>query len=669
MKRQAWILAIVLLVTTSLPGVDLPSIFNDHMVLQRNSQAKIWGIAGPNETIKVTGSWGETATTSANSQGEWNTQLPTGKAGGPYTLKVSDQKETVTLSDVLLGEVWLASGQSNMEMPMEGWAGAPIQNSKEEIANAQFPQIRMFTVRQAVAFEPQKDCAGEWAVCSPETVPYFSATAYFFGRKLYQELDVPIGLIHSSWGGTPVESWMPASAFQRDSDFYPVVQKIQNNRDEFLAYNQWLTKHQVINAPTAAHPEEWANLDFHDSMVATINFKDSDWHTMDIPQLWENADLTDFDGIVWFRKAITLPNDMRGKSLILSLGAIDDMDATYINGQLVGGFQEPGRWQEKRVFTIPADLTGTAKLSIAIRVIDTGGGGGLYGEKSDLYIAAKNDTSRKISLVGEWKYLPTALYRAQKFYTFDIENMGFYNMPEVPAAIGPFTPTFLYNGMIAPLIPYTIEGSIWYQGEANVERPEQYKTLFPGMIKSWRSKWNEGTFPFYYVQIAPFEYGDQTNSAELREAQFETMSVPNTGMAVTMDIGESYNIHPADKQDVGDRLARWALAKNYDRDVVYSGPLYQSMTVHGNEIILNFTHTDGGLMLQGDGSENFQIAGDDHQFHNALAQVQGNTVVVSSPNVDHPVAVKYTWSNIASGTLFNKAGLPSPSFRTDDWQN
>jgi sialate O-acetylesterase len=506
---KGWVVVGVGLLWAVLPSgadVKLPALFSDNMVLQRDRVVPVWGTAGAGEQVTVT--LGEAqATTTANQEGQWRVQLPAQPAGGPFELTVAG-KNTLTLHNVLIGEVWIASGQSNMEWPV-----SLSLHPEQEIAAANYPQIRLFGVKHTVASQPRQDTEGTWVECTPQTVAGFSAVAYFFGRDLHQALGVPVGLIKTAWGGTPAESW--------------------------------------ISRPTLeAHP--------------------------------------DLKGLVERWDAVRL------QALEDYVGAVDQY------------FQQVARWVQN------------AQSS------------------------------------GLLTPMPAA--------------------PGLPGILqNPWRASGLYNGMIAPLIPYALRGAIWYQGESNANRAYQYRTLFPALIQDWRRAWGQGDFPFLFVQLAnftapPAEPGE-SDWAELREAQSMALALPNTGMAVAIDLGEADNIHPPNKQEVGRRLALAARAIAYGQPVVYSGPLYQSMAVEGHSIRLWFRHLGGGLVAQGGGPlRGFAIAGADRKFVWAEARIEGETVVVHSDQVPQPVAVRYAWANNPEGcNLFNQAGLPASPFRTDDW--
>ena len=649
--------------------IRMPAIFSDNMVLQQNTKVNFWGQALPGEKVFVKTSFGQKAQTVVSKDSLWNVKIKSPKAGGPYEINIQVGDSNIVYRNVMIGEVWLCSGQSNMEMPLTGWPPKDtILNSAEEIRNAQNTDIRFFSVARAFSNQPEFDCIGSWAECSPETAAMFSATAYFFGKKLYSELKVPIGLINSSWGGTAVESWISEKYLSSIEEYKPVLNKIDSSGSEIKKVREWLSEFPVIDVSKKDAQHKWEGLDFNDADCSLPSYDDSKWPEMKIPALFETV-LGNFDGAVWFRKKIEIPADWLNKDLVIELGPIDDMDITFINGERIGGYESEGFWQTDRIYSIPKELVKDTNVTIAVRVVDNQGGGGLWGVKEKLKIHLK-DSVESIPLYGEWKYLPVAEYVNSKFYVFGPKDEVYLTKPKLSFDISAYIPTTLFNGMIAPLIPYTIKGVIWYQGEANTDHPEKYQNLFSLMIKNWRDDWKEGNFPFYYVQIAPYEYGEQTKSERLREAQLFTLSVPNTGMAVTLDIGNPVNIHPAYKMDVGNRLAFWALAKNYHKNIYYSGPLYKSMKIVKDKIILSFKYADGGLLIKDkNGETNFLIAGDNKVFKKANVEVKGKTLVVYNPEILKPVAVRYAWSNTSEATLFNKKDLPASSFRTDDWDN
>lgn len=650
-------------------GLWLPAFFADHMVLQQQMEVPIWGKATPGTTVTVAASWGNTATTVANHEGKWKVKIKTPTAGGPYSLTVSTPNAIKTLQDVLIGEVWICSGQSNMEMPLGGWPPRDtIMGATQEIAQANNPFLRTFTVTRAYSIIPVDSCIGQWMSLNSQTAGQFSATAYFFGKKLYETLKVPIGLIHTSWGGTPAEAWTPQEDLVNFPEYTEIISKIPSLTTEYLNLCNWIKAHPNI-AIDNANPNFWKELNLNDSTVMLSSYNDSGWSTMQLPVLWEQGGLGEFDGIVWFRKTINIPPSWEGKELELSLGMIDDMDATYFNGTKVGGYEAAGFWQTPRKYKVPANIVQAGTATISVRVIDNQGGGGIWGNPADMYITPIG-SDEKISLATDWKYMPVGEFMSDHIYVYEIEKGEFSQRPKINIIPGPYQPSFLYNAMIHPLVPYAIRGAIWYQGEANVGRATQYVKLFPTMIQAWRRVWQQGDFPFYFVQIAPWEYSgaDNDESGWLREAQRRTLTLPQTGMAVTLDVGNVKNIHPPYKREVGERLALWALANTYGKKLEYSGPLYQGATVKGDKMYVAFTHVDGGLTLNTKQPTEFEIAGENQKFFPAMVQIERDRLVVWSPSVKNPMYLRYAMRNGSKAELFNKDGLPASSFSTQDMQ-
>lgn len=629
--------------------VRLPKIFSDHMVLQRDQPIPVWGTANPGGEVVVT--LGEArATATADESGRWQAELPAMEAGGPHEMTVA-AADTLQFTDVLVGEVWVASGQSNME-----WRLEETDQGEAAIAAADRPQMRLFTVEHDVSATPKADveAASGWEAASPETARSFSAVAYHFGRMLQDSLGVPVGLISTSWGGTRAEAWTSREGLQDLPAFRSQIEQLETEAGGDVS-----TSFDSLYARmNAAYEAEIRALDagYTDSTSwADTSVTASGWATMRLPAAWEAAGLDGLDGVVWFRKEITLPTDWASEDLTLHLGLIDDADSTWVNGQVVGSTRG---WQNRRAYTVPASATQPGRNVIAVRVLDTGGEGGLRGEPDSLRL--ERESGARLPLEGPWAYQVGLDLRVQ-------------DVPPSPPRPQDF-PTVLYNAMVHPLIPYGIRGVIWYQGESNAGRAYQYRTLFAEMIRDWRAQWGQGDVPFLFVQLANFmepqtDPNEASAWAELREAQAMALDLPNTGMAVTIDIGEADDIHPRNKTDVGERLARWALANTYGRDnLVYSGPLYRRMEQAGDSIRIHFDHAQGGLATSGgEPPRGFVIAGADRAFVQAEAQIDGNTVVVFSPDVQDPVAVRYGWANNPDVNLYNQAGLPAVPFRTDDW--
>ncbi|MBN1117308.1 MAG: beta galactosidase jelly roll domain-containing protein [Bacteroidales bacterium] len=650
--------------TNQTPELRLSALFADHMVLQQDSEATVWGTSEPGVIVKIETSWGKTSQIRTDKAGKWMLKIGTPEAGGPYNLTVKARKSTIVINDVLIGEVWLCSGQSNMEMPLKGWPPVDtINNSANEIAQANYPEIRMFTVEKAISIKPETKCKGSWEICNPENAGDFSATAYFFGRELHNKLDVPVGLIHSSWGGTPAESWASAKYLSEIPGYEDIEEKVALSQKKSKEFMEWLNGIGKVDDDSISLEGSFYNLDLDDGQYAASEFNDEDWSTMELPSLWESKEVGTFDGVVWFRKTFEMP-DVYPESLSLYLGPIDDMDVAYINGVKVGGIEEGGFWTAERNYAIPMSVIKPGTNTIAVRVIDTRGGGGIYGSKN---LAIRKGEKEIVNLSGDWKYLPLAIFFQGELFRFKEDDRSYSKMPKMELSLDANTPTTLYNAMINPLVPYTIKGAIWYQGESNVGRGKQYETLFPAMIKNWRDDWELGDFPFYYVQIAPYNYGEVEPSAtaELREAQRLTLNKPNTGMVVTMDIGNPFSIHPGNKQEVGRRLSLLALANDYNMpDIKFSGPMYSTMIVKDGKIVIKFDYAEDGLVCKGDKLTYFEVAGNDGVFYEANAEIADNSVVVSCSKVNEPVQVRFGWRDTAEPNLFNSSGLPASPFIT-----
>lgn len=629
-------------------------LFTDNMVLQQNTKAPIWGEAKAGKNVKVTTSWNNrTYTVKADSNGRWRIDVDTPSAGGPYEVSVSDGKPVV-LRDVMIGEVWLCTGQSNMQMPMEGWN---INMNAEEIASsATTTNVRLMHIDNAVSQLPTAELPKQkhtWEKCSPETVKSFSATGYFFGKNLAASRGVPVGLIMTCWGGTDIESWMSGKALGEVPGFKTVVDEIENDKltpaeheTKYLAeLNDWFTTTGKKEGSVGADGKV---------LWAAPGYDDTAWQLLPQPLKIDEVGYTSFDGVVWYRKTVDVPAAWQGKELKLELSTIDDIDVTYFNGQAVGHTET---CPVKRVYTIPADMVKAGRAVIAVRVLDVGSAGGLRGNADNMALSCGSD---RMSLGGEWRMkLASDLNAVAKVPVNPVDN--------------PFIPTVLYNAMIRPLVPYAVKGAIWYQGENNAPRAYRYRDLLPQMIASWRNDWNS-QFPFLIVQLANYmqrkDQPAESEWAELREAQLLTSeTVAGSGLAVAVDVGLADDIHPTDKQTVGQRLSLVARRVAYGENIASSGPLYQSHKIEDGAIRLTFAHADGGLKARDGGKlTGFAIAGADHKFHWADARIDGNDIVVSSADVPMPLAVRYAWADNPDCNLYNGAGLPASPFRTDAWE-
>jgi sialate O-acetylesterase len=515
-------LTIAVLSTGSLLAVVKPNpLFTDGAVLQRGQTVPVWGTANDGEKITVE-LGGQKLTTTAK-DGMWRVDLKPLTAGGPFTMTLSGEN-TVTVNNLLVGEVWVCSGQSNMEFKFSN-----TSTVKEETPKADFPKVRMFTVKRTTSILPQTEAEGSWVECSPQTVGGFSAVGYFFARDLYQNLGIPVGMIHTSWGGTPAQAWTSIDGFGDDPELKGYADGAKST----------LEKYPAAVAGYATKLEE-------------------------------------------FKAAKKTWDETEGK-------------------------------QAQEAMMASQEATAKAKK-------------------------AGQPLPPKPAPVGRGP-----------------------NPPASPEGT-PNNPTTLYNGMVAPIVPYGIKGAIWYQGESNAGNARQYRTLFPAMIANWREQWKQGDFPFLFVQIAPFK----GQPPEIREAQFLTLAKSkNTAMAVTTDVGNANDIHPKQKEPIGQRLALAARALAYGEKLEYSGPLYQSMTAKGDKIAISFTHVGGGLVAKDGDLKSFTIAGEDGKFVPAKAEIKGANVVVSAEGVADPKAVRYGWDNVPDVNLFNKDGIPASPFRTD----
>nr|WP_288810347.1 sialate O-acetylesterase [uncultured Sphingobacterium sp.] len=613
----------------------LPAIFGDNMILQRDSPTKLWGWSEKNETIHVY-FMQQDIKTKADKNGQWHITLAPTPHGGPYSMEIKGRKEQILLKNILVGEVWLASGQSNME-----WIVRNSNNAASEISHANYPNIRAFNVEKNISDIPKQDLNGKWEICSPATVGDFSAVGYFFALKLYQELGIPVGIINSSWGGTGVETWTSGSSFNKLPAHFnePYKQDFTSDLQGFMRENE--LKKQAYQQALAKDPGIAAKWYENNSDLSA-------WGKMNVPQLWEPK-LDNIDGVVWFKRSIYLPKGSASKSGSIHLGTIDDDDICWINGVEVG---ETKGYTTPRNYSIPKAVLKDGENIITVKIMDTGGGGGFYGNPAHLYIEIGGE---KFLLDGEWNYKESVTTKQ-------------YGYKEVSPNM---LHSLLFNAMINPMIPYTIRGVIWYQGENNAGRAYDYRTLFPNLIQDWRSHWKI-EFPFYWVQLANYMAKEKTPEdsdwAKLRDAQTRTLRLAHTGQAVVTDIGEADDIHPRNKQEVGRRLALIALAKDYGkRDLIYSGPTFKSLVKQDNKLVISFDSTGGGLVVNNKYGyvEGFAIAGADKKFIWAKAHIEGNKIIVYADQIVNPEFVRYAWSDNPDVNLFNKEGLPAVPFSNE----
>jgi sialate O-acetylesterase len=624
----------------SYAQIKLAKVFADSMVLQRDIAIPLWGQAAAGTTV-IAQLGKIRATAKADSKGKWMIRFPKFKAGGPYTLSISELGKADTkieLKEILIGDVWLASGQSNME-----WQVQQSNDAKNEIAKANYPNIRFLFIEHDNKLSPQSDIvSGQWKKCDTTNVKQFSAVAYYFARKIHKEQNVPIGIIQSTWGGTPVESWTSREMLLSSPLTHSTV----------LANDTLTTQH--FTNDTSNMNRFW-DIVYHpqnnsDKTVPAPEYNDAGWSVVEMPRLVKDFGIGYYEGMMWMRKKITLPSSFAGKDLLLNIGHPEMNYSLYVNGVEI--CKTIWNSNPKQSYTIPANLVKNGENTISLRMAMLWGGGGFNPPAENIYIT---DGNTKVSLAGSWLYKKDIEPTLPK-----IRNYHYY-------------PSVLFNAMINPVIPYGIKGFLWYQGEANEADAYNYRKLFPMMINDWRQRWGYGNLPFLYVQLTNFkkakELPSESEWAELRESQTKTLSLPNTAMACIIDIGDADDIHPTNKQEVGRRLALNASKLVYKQTNIASGPVYKNFKKEGNRVRISFANTGTGLSTK-DGTEikGFAIAGKDRQFYWAKAIVEKNEIVVYCDKVAEPEAVRYAWADNPACNLINKEGLPAVPFRTDTWK-
>jgi sialate O-acetylesterase len=635
MKKLLILFFVVPIYISAFTQVKLPKLISDGMVLQRDIKLKIWGWASAGENVSVFFRE-KKYSTRADGKGNWMIFLPAQKAGGPYELRINASDE-ITIKNILIGDVWLCSGQSNMELTMERLK----YKYADEIKNGDNPAIRQFLVPDKYDFKkPQDDVAsGQWVLSTGKDIYSFSGVAWFFAKKLYSRYKFPVGLINSALGGSPAEAWISEDAIKKFPQYYSEAQKFRNDilidSIEKADKEVNVSWYNILNQTDEGLRGKWVY----------PGLDDRGWEQFTVPGYWPGIGTGFLNGSVWFRKKIEVPASMIDKPAKLELGRIVDADSVFINGKFVGatGYQYPPRRYE-----LPAGILKEGTNTIVIRVVSNSGSGGFVpGKRYELTTA--NDT---VDLKGEWKYKTGSIMKPLPAQTFIR-----------------WKPVGLYNAMIAPLTNYSIKGVIWYQGEANTSHPGDYKDLMQTLINDWREKWKQGDFPFVYAQLASFmeakSFPTESNWAALRQQQFNLLAVHNNAMAVAIDLGEWNDIHPENKRDVGIRLALQAERIAYgDTKIISSGPLYQSVKTEGNKIIVSFLNTGKGLIVKG-GKElkQFVIAGTDGKYEWAKAIIKENKVIIWNDAIPHPVSVRYAWADNPQGAnLYNSEGLPASPF-------
>ena len=658
MKTLLRLTIILLLFSTSnlYAEIRLPRIFCNNMVIQRNMEVKIYGWADAYERVEIT-FLKKKQKTKADKNGNWQIKLPAQIAGGPYEMQIKGEN-TIELKNIMFGDVWICSGQSNMYFRV-----AAAKNAYLDINDANYENIRLFQIDKDANYQVKTDLAsGEWLKCTPENVKGFSAVAYFFGRELHKEIDVPIGLIHTSWGGSAIQAWIDGDSYKEFPEYYKKVKEIQETPDYFEKLEEKYNSQGGDLEITELYKKS-KGLKNKGKTLNTDFFTEKNWKPIKVPGYWADFGIEKHEGMMWYKKQFELPNSFINNDLLLNLGWIDDFDFTFFNGKKIGSTWYKG---SERKYTISKELLRTGTNEIIVGVYNYSWTGGFWGpRKSKLKI--KNDTTLlNIDLQGLWQYKKGI--NRKDFLT---EKLKKNKKPSKRS-----TPTFLYNAMIAPLTNFTIKGVAWYQGESNAGNVAEYSKLLPAMINGWRKKWNQADLPFLIVQLPNFgtpneEKPENGNWAEFREVQFNSTKLKNVGITCTIDLGDAMDIHPTKKQEVGRRLMLSALKTAYNKKHTVISPNYKSIKITDNKAIISFENVGGGLITKnkfGYLSE-FAIAGKDKKFVWAKAYIVGDKVFVYSDKVQNAVAVRYAWSgNPAQINFYNKEGLPVMPFRTDNWE-
>ncbi len=613
-------------------------IFSDNMVLQREIKIPVWGTAAPGEKISVSFE-GQIVSGITDSIGKWKIYLPALKSGGPFCLTITGVSDSIVFNNVLVGDVWFASGQSNMEHPVQGWEWIPhsaVENYKDELQDTDYPGIRLFNVPKFPSPVEQEDLiSGEWQTANAKSVAGFSSIGWFFAKKLNADLNIPIGIIHASWGGTPIRTWLDRQTLElfRDSIDLPLLPENFNTKEWEKTALSSIESNRVHRDEISYPPQELTE------KITNTNYDDSDWEKINFP-------FTNNKNVVWIRKKIIIPSVNRNLSLQLSLGFLNRQSHIFFNDKELGYFQYPKPVKT----TVPSDLIKQGENVLTIRLAQPFGPFQIFGEKEAFYLASSNNSFYK-NLAEDWKI-------NSELEQVNSAGESFQN-----------NPAFLFNGMVAPVIPFGIKGFIWSQGESDAGRPFLYKTMFEQLILSWRQQWGKNTLPFLFIQASNielthrFEIFDDSQTL-LRVAQQQALALPNTGMVVSVDIGDPYDVHPKNKKQFAERLALQAEEKVYGKKIVSDGPLAESFIVKDNTIVVKYKSENGLKVTSEKNISGFEIAGADEKFYPAKIKLNGLEVTISSPNVKNPVTARYAWKNNPECTLYTIDGLPAAPFCT-----
>jgi len=634
------IISILLLHSYTVYGqVRLPKLVSDGMVLQREKPVNVWGWANPGEKVKLRIN-SHTFKTITSDDGKWKIVLPGQKAGGPFEMEIM-ASNTIKLKNILFGDVWLCSGQSNMELPMSRVAVL----YRKEIESSANPNIRFFQVPVRWDYNNLHEdiSGGKWEEANPQSILKYTAVGYFLAHDLYEKYQVPVGIIQCAAGGSCAESWISEVSLKAIPEQHQIAKQLSDTTymlnllaSEKASQAKWFGELRKNDLGRKGVP--WFN----------PSFDDSSWPTFQLPSSFVEAEMDFRNGAVWFRKQIDLPENCSGRTAILELGRIVDSDSVFVNGTLVGNvsYQYP-----PRRYNVPSGILKVGKNNITIKVISQSGIGAFIKDKPYQLLV----DGQTFDLKGLWKY-----------------NIGAKCDPCPASTFFPGKPLGLYNAMLYPMVNYTLKGMVWYQGESNTGRADEYKSVLSILIAEWRKLWGQGELPFLFVQLPDFLEPKNEPSdgdwATMRDQQLKTLSVPNTAMVVTIGLGEWNDIHPLRKKEVGQRLALAAEKLAYgDNEVVASGPTYQSMKIVRNKIELSFANCDSGLGTS-DGKllKHFAIAGTDKKFVWGKAEIKGNKIIIWNDTIAHPEVVRYAWAdNPAGANLCNKEGLPASPFTTE----
>jgi len=632
--------------------IQLPYFFGDNMVLQRQKPIKIWGTSFSKKSFEIKFT-GEKRKVKPDASGNWKVEFPAKEASGPYEMKfLSDS--LFSFKNVMIGDVWLCSGQSNME-----WTVMQAFNSGYELRSADIPEIRCFTMSKKRSLSPLSNTSlAQWEISTPDNAAFYSAVAYFFAKNIHEWEKVPIGLINSTWGGTPIEFWTGLESLSSHPDFKEMATSLLSQHKTFqpVKVSQQKTDNENIKTHDKDVPldkgfaEKWYSLDYNPV----------EWMPFIAPGHWENQGLKDYDGVVWLRKEFYVPTQLAKRNLVVNLEILDQFDRTFFNGVEIGSINWPGG---RRIYYVPGEIVKEGKNLLAIRIENASGNGGFESKNAiDLRLQelVESDKPLIVPLSGKWLMKQVEVLKQ--------------SIPYQGADLNTISSN--YNAMIAPLASLSLKGILWYQGESNRLRAYQYRSLFPLMIKDWRKQFQQGDLPFLFCQLAGnlslTENPVESSLAELREAQTMALALPQTGMAVTIDIGNPYDVHPTNKQEVGRRLALEAEKSVYGKTKLQTSPIYKSMKIEGNKIHIYFTNADSGLIAKYGDLKGFAIAGEDRKFVWAKAEVRSNEVVVWNDDIRFPVAVRYAWTGSPvesnGANLYNKDEFPASPFRTDTWE-